>query len=164
MCARRDEVRELIDKTVARFGSLDVAVNIAGSENKPGPVTEQSAESYASTVDTNVLGMLLGMIHQLDVMLPESHGSIINVSSIHGQIAAGTSVYTISRHAVVGLTESATLEPGVRMNAIDPGPIVPRMYTKFSGVDERQGGLVSTEPLFLLGRPEEIARMIVFLG
>jgi NAD(P)-dependent dehydrogenase (short-subunit alcohol dehydrogenase family) len=160
----RDEVRKLITSTVARFGSLDVAVNIASTENKPGPVMEQSAESYASTFDSNVLGTLLNMTYQLDVMLPENHGSIINVSSIHGQIAAGASVYTISRHAVVGLTEPATLAPGVRLNAIDPSPIVPHMYAKFTGVDERQRGLVSTAPLFLLGRPEEIGRMIVFLA
>jgi NAD(P)-dependent dehydrogenase (short-subunit alcohol dehydrogenase family) len=159
-----DEVRELIAKTVARFGSLDVAVNIACTENEPGPVMEQSAESYASTFDSNVLGTLLSMTYQLDVMLPDSHGSIVNVSSILGQIAAGASVYTISRHAVVGLIDPATLGPGVPLNAIDPGPIVPCMYTKFTGVDERQRGLVSTAPLFISGRPEEIARLIVFLA
>jgi NAD(P)-dependent dehydrogenase (short-subunit alcohol dehydrogenase family) len=160
-----DEVRELIDKTVARFGSLDVAVNIAGTKNEPGSVTEQSAEPerYASA-DNNVLGTLLSMIHQLEMMLLENHGSIINVASIQGQIAAGTSIYIIDRHAVVGLTASAPPEPGVRMNAIDPRPFVPRMYTKFTAVDERQRGLVSTAPLFLLGSPEEIARRIVFLA
>ena len=160
----RDQVRELIAKTVARFGSLDVAVNIASTENEPGPVIEQSAESYASTFDSNVLSTLLNMAYQLDVMLPDSHGSIVNVSSILGQIAAGALVYTISRHAVLGLAESATMEPGVRMNAIDPGPIVPLMYTKFTGVAERQRCLVSTAPLFISGRPEEIARLIVFLA
>ena len=56
-----DDVRNLVDKTVARFGRLDVAVNAAGTEGKPGPVTEQSAESYATTFDTNVLGTLLSM-------------------------------------------------------------------------------------------------------
>ena len=60
-----DDVRNLVDKTVARFGRLDVAVNNAGTEGKPGPVTEQSAESYAATFDTNVLGTLLSMKHEL---------------------------------------------------------------------------------------------------
>ncbi len=58
------DVRNLVDKTVARFGRLDVAVNNAGTEGKPGPVTEQTAESYATTFDTNVLGVLLSMKHE----------------------------------------------------------------------------------------------------
>jgi NAD(P)-dependent dehydrogenase (short-subunit alcohol dehydrogenase family) len=58
-----DEVRNLTDRTIARFGRLDVAVNNAGTEGKPGPVTEQSAETYAATFDTNVLGTVLSMKH-----------------------------------------------------------------------------------------------------
>src|SRR3984893_6736544 len=62
------DVQNLIDGTVARFGRLDVAVNNAGTEGKPGPVTEQTAESYAATFDTNVLGVLLSIKHELRVM------------------------------------------------------------------------------------------------
>src|SRR5712672_2622338 len=99
-----DDVRSLIDKTVARFGRLDVAVNNAGTEGQPGPVTEQSAESYAATFDTNVLGTLLSMKHELRVMQAQGHGSIVNLSSVVGQIGvAGASVYTASKHAVEGL-------------------------------------------------------------
>src|SRR6202795_1057528 len=76
-----DDVRDLVNKTVTRFGRLDVAVNAAGTEGKPGPVTEQSAESYATTFDTNVLGTLLSMKHELRVMLAQGSGSIVNVSS-----------------------------------------------------------------------------------
>ena len=65
-----DDLRDLVDRTVARFGRLDVAVNCAGTEGKPGPVTEQTAETYAATFDTNVLGTLLSMKHELRVMLP----------------------------------------------------------------------------------------------
>src|SRR5271156_7139961 len=83
---RDDEVRDLVDQTVARFGRLDAAVNNAGTEGKPGPVTEQTAESYAATFDTNVLGTLLSMKHELRVMLPQGHGNIINVSSTYGRI------------------------------------------------------------------------------
>jgi len=63
-----NDVRNLLDKTVAGFGRLDVAVNNAGTEGKPGPVTEQTAESYAATFDTNVLGVLLSMKHEMRVM------------------------------------------------------------------------------------------------
>ena len=61
-------MQNLVDRTVARFGRLDVAVNNAGTEGKPGPVTEQTADSYAATFDTNVLGVLLSMKHELRVM------------------------------------------------------------------------------------------------
>jgi len=64
-----DDIRSLVDQTVARFGRLDVAVNNAGTEGKPGPVTEQTADSYAATFDTNVLGTLLSMKYELRVML-----------------------------------------------------------------------------------------------
>src|SRR6476659_1537150 len=60
-----DEVRDLVDQTVARFGRLDAAVNAAGTEGKPGPDDEQTAETYAATFDTNVLGTLLSMKHEL---------------------------------------------------------------------------------------------------
>ena len=65
---KEDDVRNLVDQTVARFGRLDAAVNAAGTEGQPGPVTEQTAESYAATFDTNVLGTLLSMKHELRVM------------------------------------------------------------------------------------------------
>src|SRR6266487_6356899 len=93
-----DDVRSLVDKTVARFGRLDVAVNSAGTEGKPGPVTEQSAESYAATFETNVLGTLLSMKHELRAMLAQGSGSIVNISSTYGHRGAGgASVYVASK-------------------------------------------------------------------
>ena len=73
---RKDEdVRNLVDQTVMRFGRLDIAVNNAGTEGSPGLVTDQTAESYAATFDTNVLGTLLSMKHELRVMLPQGAGA-----------------------------------------------------------------------------------------
>jgi NAD(P)-dependent dehydrogenase (short-subunit alcohol dehydrogenase family) len=163
-----DDVRGLVDKTVARFGRLDVAVNNAGTEGTPGPLTEQTAESYAATFDTNVLGTLLSMKHELRVMQAQGHGSIVNVSSTYGHLgAAGAPLYAASKHAVEGLTRSAALgaaEFGVRVNVVAPGPIDTGMLTRFTGNDERKAGLVSSVPLKRMGRPEEIAQIILFLA
>jgi len=165
---REEDVRNLIDKTVERFGHLDVAVNTAGTEGVPGPITEQTADSYAATFDTNVLGTLLSMKHELRVMLPQKNGSIVNVSSTFGQTGgAGASVYAASKHAVEGLTQSAALEAagsGVRVNVVAPGPIDTGMLTRFTGTDERKARLVAGVPLKRSGKPEEIAQTILFLS
>src|SRR5580704_13965396 len=106
-----EDVRNLVDQTVKRFGRLDIAVNNAGTEGPRGLVTERTAELYAATFDTNVLGVLLSMKHELRVMLPQDSGSIVNVSSPYGSVGApGASVYVASKHAVEGLTKSAALE------------------------------------------------------
>src|SRR5467141_1620856 len=165
---REDDVSSLIDQTVARFGRLDAAVNTAGTEGQPGPVTEQTAESYAATFDTNVLGTLLSMKHELRVMLPQKRGSIVNVSSTFGQTGgAGASVYAASKHAVEGLTQSAALEAagsGVRVNVVAPGPIDTGMLTRFTGTDDMKARLVAGVPLKRSGKPEEIAQTILFLS
>jgi NAD(P)-dependent dehydrogenase (short-subunit alcohol dehydrogenase family) len=102
-----DEVRALIDETVKRFGRMDVAVNNAGTEGKLGPFTDQTAESYAATFDTNVLGTLLSMKHELRAMLPQGSGSIVNVSSTYGRAGApGAAIYVASKHAVEGFTKA----------------------------------------------------------
>ncbi len=161
------EVRELIDQTVAQFGCLDVAVNNAGTEGKPGPITEQTAESYLATFDTNVLGTLLSMKHEMRVMQRQGHGSIVNLSSTMGHKGApGAALYTASKHAVEGLTKAAALEGaafGVRVNAVAPGPVDTDMLTRFTGTADRKTGLIAGVPLKRSGRPEEIAQAILFL-
>jgi NAD(P)-dependent dehydrogenase (short-subunit alcohol dehydrogenase family) len=163
-----DDVRSLVDKTVARFGRLDIAVNNAATEGPRGLVTEQTAESYAATFDTNVLGVLLSMKHELSVMLPQGSGSIVNVSSAYGSIGApGASVYVASKHAVEGLTKSAALEvagTGVRVNVVAPGTTDTGMLTRFTNTDENKAALVSTVPVKRLAAPEEIAHVIAFVA
>jgi NAD(P)-dependent dehydrogenase (short-subunit alcohol dehydrogenase family) len=163
-----EDVRGLVDKTVARFGRLDVAVNNAGTEGKSGPLTEQTTESYATTFDTNVLGTLLSMKHELRVMSAQGSGSIINLSSTVGHRGApNASLYTASKHAVEGLTKSAALEgaaSGIRVNAVAPGPVDTEMLTRFTGSAERKAGLVAGVPLKRAGKPEEIADAIMFLA
>src|ERR1700674_1000193 len=165
---RDDEVRTLVDETVKRFGRLDVAVNNAGTEGKPGPLTEQTAESYAATFDTNVLGKVLGVEHEHRVMQLQGNGSIINLSSTMGQRGApGASLYTASKHAVEGLTKAAALEGaafGVRVNAVAPGPIDTELLNRFTGNADRKAGLIAGVPLKRAGKPDEIAQAITYLA
>jgi NAD(P)-dependent dehydrogenase (short-subunit alcohol dehydrogenase family) len=165
---QESDVRSLVDQTVERFGRLDVAVNNAGTEGSPGPVTEQTAESYAATFDSNVLGVLLSMKHELRAMLPRGSGSIVNISSAYGRIGApGASVYVASKHAVEGLTKSAALEvagTGVRVNVVEPGTTDTGMLTRFTSTDDNKAALVSTVPLKRLAAPEEIAQVIAFVA
>jgi NAD(P)-dependent dehydrogenase (short-subunit alcohol dehydrogenase family) len=163
-----EDVRNLVEETVKRFGRLDIAVNNAGTEGLRGLVTEQTAESYAATFDSNVLGVLLSMKHELRVMLPQGSGSIVNVSSAYGSVgAAGASVYVASKHAVEGLTKSAALEvagTGVRVNVVAPGTTDTGMLTRFTNTDENKAALVSTVPFKRLATSEEIAHVIAFVA
>jgi NAD(P)-dependent dehydrogenase (short-subunit alcohol dehydrogenase family) len=163
-----EDVRTLVDRTVERFGRLDVAVNNAGTEGHPGPLTEQSADSYAATFDTNVLGTILSLKHELRVMTAQGSGSIINLSSTMGSRgAAGASMYVASKHAVEGLTKSAALEGaayGVRVNAVAPGPVETELLNRFTGNADRKAALAQGVPLGRIGKPEEIAQAILFLA
>ncbi len=163
-----DEVSHLVELAVARFGRLDVAVNNAGTEGKAGPLTEQTSETYAATFDTNVLGTLLSMKHELRVMQAQGSGSIVNISSTMGERgAANLSLYTGSKHAVEGLTKSAALEAaafGVRVNAVAPGPTETGMLDRLTGSPEKKAAFYAAIPLKRGGTPEEIADAIVFVA
>jgi NAD(P)-dependent dehydrogenase (short-subunit alcohol dehydrogenase family) len=165
---REEAVRDLVDRTVERFGRLDVVVNSAGTEGTPGPVVDQTGDSYAATFDTNVLGTVMGMKHAMRVMRPLGQGSIVNVSSTMGHKGvAGASIYTASKHAVEGLTKAAALEGagfGVRVNAVAPGPVETDMLNRFTGSEARKAGLIAGVPMQRAGRPEEVAQAIVFLA
>src|SRR6195256_6505573 len=163
-----DDVRSLVDQTVKRFGRLDAAVNNAGTEGKPGPVVEQTPESYAATFDTNVLGTLLSMKHELRVMLPQGSGSIVNVSSTYGSAGTpGAALYVASKHAVEGFTKAAALEfaeTGVRINVVAPGTTETGMLNRFTGTAENKADLISRVPMKRIAQPEEIAQAILFLA
>jgi NAD(P)-dependent dehydrogenase (short-subunit alcohol dehydrogenase family) len=164
-----DEVKALVDATVARFGRLDVAVNNAGTEGTPGPIVDQTADTYAEIFDTNVLGVLLSLKHELRVLQAQGDGgAIINVSSVAGHIGfSGAAVYVASKFAVEGLTKTAALEGapfGVRVNAIAPGPIETGMLNRFTKTDEGKAGMLSTIPLGRAGTPDEVAQAILNLA
>ena len=163
-----EEVRKLVDDTVAHFGRLDVAVNNAGTEGQPGLIVNQTAASYAATFDTNVLGTLLSLKHELRVMTAQQSGAIINISSTYGhEGAAWASVYAGSKHAVEGITKSAALEvaaTGVRVNAVAPGPTDTGMLDRFTGTPENKAALAGQVPLGRVGKPAEVASAVLYLA
>jgi NAD(P)-dependent dehydrogenase (short-subunit alcohol dehydrogenase family) len=163
-----EEMRDLIDQAVERFGRLDAAVNNAGTEGHPGPVTEQTQDSYAAVFDTNVLGTLLGLKHEMRVMAKQGGGSIVNLSSVLGKVGApNAAVYTASKHAVEGLTKAAALEgaaTGVRVNAVAPGPVETEMLNRFTGGGERKENFLESVPVKRAATPQEIADTILFLA
>jgi NAD(P)-dependent dehydrogenase (short-subunit alcohol dehydrogenase family) len=165
---KEDDIRALVDQTVSRFGRLDVAVNNAGTEGLRGAITDQTTESYAATFDTNVLGVLLCIKHEVRVMQTQHSGSIINISSTYGhEGAAGASVYVGSKHAVEGITKSVAREivnSGIRVNAVAPGPVDTGMLTRFTVTPDNKAALVSTVPMARLGLSEEQANAIVFIA
>jgi NAD(P)-dependent dehydrogenase (short-subunit alcohol dehydrogenase family) len=163
------EVRSVLEQTVERFGRIDVAVNNAGTEGHLAPIVEQTSTNYEDTFSVNVLGTLLSLKHEMRVMLAQGAGSIINLSSIAGQVGiAGASVYAASKHAVEGLTKSAALEgaaAGVRVNAVAPGPVATEMLDRFAGgSEEGKASFLSTIPARRAATPDEIAQTIVFLA
>jgi len=164
-----EEVAKLIDAAVARFGRLDVAVNNAGVDGEMVPFAGLDAEKYATVFDTNVLGTLLGIKHQLRVMEPQGSGSIVNVSSIYGLKGFPVNApYVASKHAIIGLTRAAALEGagfGVRVNAVAPGPVETPMLNRVTGGDdEAKAAFIATLPLGRAGEPGEIADAIAFIS
>ena len=167
--ANEAEVRGLVEKTVSLFGKIDIAVNNAGTEGTLGPITEQSEDNFHATFSTNVLGTLLSLKHEMRAMLTQGHGSIVNLSSIAGQVGvAGASVYAASKFAVEGLTKSAALEgaaSGVRVNAVAPGPVATDMLDRFVGRNEAaKAGFLGSIPAKRAATVDEIAETIVFIA
>ena len=162
------DVAALVAGAVERFGHLDVAVNNAGTEGKLGSITEQTADSVAQTFDTNVLGIVLSMKHEIKAMQAAGTGSIVNISSIVGHRGfAYAPIYTASKHAVEGLTKSVALEfaqSGIRVNAVAPGPVQTPMMDRVAPTGEARSGLVASVPMKRAGLPEEIASLVVFLA
>jgi NAD(P)-dependent dehydrogenase (short-subunit alcohol dehydrogenase family) len=166
---RQDEdVQGLVEFTVERFSGLGVAVNCAATAVGPGLVTEQSAESYAITFETNVLGTILCLKHELAVMIRQRLGSIVNLSCTAGRRAAPqASTYIASKYAIEGLTKCAALEAaafGVRVNAVAPGSTMADPDGRAAAGLKRRSTRLGRPPLKRRGTPEDVANAIVFLA
>jgi NAD(P)-dependent dehydrogenase (short-subunit alcohol dehydrogenase family) len=171
---REDEVAEYVRAAVDKFGTIDVFYNNAGIEGDIKPITEYSLESFRRVLDVNVVGVFLGMKHVLPVMLKQNKGSIINTASIAGLLGSPQiAVYSASKHAVIGLTKTASWEctgTGVRVNCVCPGLIDSRMLSTI--LQGRSAGnaplphdkLVERIPARRLGQASEVASIVAFLA
>jgi NAD(P)-dependent dehydrogenase (short-subunit alcohol dehydrogenase family) len=163
-----NDIKHLVDRAVARFGRLDVAINNAGTEGTPGPLTGVSVETYSAMFDTNVLGVVLSLKHELRIMQVQASGSIVNISSTMGERgAANLALYAGSKHAVEGITKSAALEAaayGIRVNAVAPGPTETAMLDRLTGSAEKKAAFYAAVPLKRGALPTEIADAVVFVA
>ena len=172
--SNEEDIKALVQKTVATYGRLDFAFNNAGVGTVPKPLHEQYVEDFDSTMATNLRGVFLCMKYEIQQMLTQGAGVIINNSSVWGLIGApGMGPYTASKHAVMGLTRSAALDyakQGIRINAVNPGYIrgtelvTPKSLQEMGMTLEQFDSMLSSSvPMGHRGQPEEIAATVVFL-
>jgi NAD(P)-dependent dehydrogenase (short-subunit alcohol dehydrogenase family) len=158
----------LVDQTVARFGRLDIAVNNAGTEGQPGLIVGPDGRELRGHLRHQRAGHGAEPEARAACDAAQGAGSIVNISSTYGhEGAAYASIYAGSKHAVEGLTKSAALEVaphGVRVNAVAPGPTDTGMLDRFTGTPENKAALAAGVPLGRVGRPDELAAAILFLG
>jgi NAD(P)-dependent dehydrogenase (short-subunit alcohol dehydrogenase family) len=159
------QVKELIERTVARFGRLDIAFNNAGAGHMPRPMADISLEDFEQSLKVNLIGVFLAMKHEIQAMLGVGGGAIVNMSSSAGlQGAPGLGDYTAAKHGVVGLTKSAALDYGrqnIRINAIAPGPIVNDQMAALP--EEARQQIAQYVPLGRLGDPDQVALTAAWL-
>jgi NAD(P)-dependent dehydrogenase (short-subunit alcohol dehydrogenase family) len=163
------QVAAMVAKTLERFGRLDCAFNNAGVENDPAPLAELSVEAYDRVMAVNVRGVFLCMQAEIPAMRRGGKGAIVNTASVAGLVgASGLSPYVASKHAVVGLTKTASAEvagEGIRVNAVCPGlirtPMLERLEARVGS--EALQALVATTPIRRLAEPAEVAEAVVWL-
>jgi len=166
--SKASEVDALIQRTVERFGRLDVAFNNAGIEGVWVPIVRQSEQDWDRTIEINLKGVWLCLKYEIQQMLKQGGGgAIVNMSSIMGMIgSAGAAAYTASKHGVIGLTKTAALENArtkIRVNAVCPGAIETPMAGRIFGAPEVHKYVLSCHPIGRFGRPTEIAEAVAWM-
>lgn len=165
--SNEDETKGAVARTVERFGGLDGAFNNAGIEGDLGPIVEAGLDNYRKIFDINVWGVLNSMKHEIPAMIGSGGGSIVNTSSIAGQIGfPGAGVYVGSKHAVNGLTRTAALEvaqQGVRINAVSPAAVQTDMIDRFAGDEQTREYMTGLHPIGRFGQPREITSLVLWL-
>ena len=160
------ENKALVDFAVKTYGRLDIAVNNAGIGGEANKIVDMSLEGWHRVIDVNLHSIFYGMKYQIQAMLKNGHGSIINISSILGSVGFEGSVgYVAAKHAIVGMTKTAALEyssQNIRINAVGPAFIETPLLDQLD--DDIKKQLVSLHPIGRLGRSQEVAELIYWLG
>ena len=158
---------QCMQNVLSRFGKVDILVNNAGM-GTGGFVEDEPVEGHKLTLDINVTGVWLGMRAVMPSMKKQGSGSIVNISSIDGLVGvAQLASYSASKFAVTGMTKSVALETGpygVRVNSIHPGFIGTPMFNRTSAGNERYRHAISQQPIARAGRPDEVARAVLFFA
>lgn len=177
--AEEEEVQSLVREAVHVFGRLDFAFNNAGIAGSMGELHRQTPKEFNTVVGVNLKGVFNCMKYQIDQMLRQDHAtsapgpgqfsySIVNNSSILGVVGMpGASIYTATKHGVLGLTRAAAIENArrnIRVNSVHPGFIVTQMTEDIFGKNaDMKSAVEATTPMGRQGRPEEIANAVLFL-
>ncbi|MFD1470786.1 SDR family NAD(P)-dependent oxidoreductase [Hymenobacter caeli] len=160
------QCRQLVQATVAAFGTLDVACNNAGITGELSLTADYSLEGWQRIINVNLNSVFFCLKYELEAMLKQGAGSIINMSSILGQVGTPTLAgYVAAKHAVVGLTQTAAQEyaaQGIRLNAVGPGYVDTPLLKDFSAATKH--ALVGLHPIGRLGRAEEVAELVIWLS
>jgi NAD(P)-dependent dehydrogenase (short-subunit alcohol dehydrogenase family) len=163
------DVEAMVDKAVGVFGRLDIAFNNAGTVGENPSLIEQTEAEYERIMNVNVKGVWLPMKYEIAQMLKQGSGAIVNTSSGAGVVAVPTqSLYTASKHAVVGLTKAAALQyakVGIRINVVAPAAIETDMFEAATGgQDEAKAYITGLHPIGRIGTPLEVANAVLFLS
>lgn len=163
--SRVEDVRLMVNRTVAEFGRLDFAFNNAAMGSQQSPIHEHDEEYTANLFDTNLKGTLLCMKYEIAQMLQNGGGVIVNNASVLAAGAvSGFSVYSAAKAAVCSLTKSAAVEyasHGIRANCVLPGPILTPMLERATGGNT--DAFNQLVPMSRVGQPEEVAEAVVWL-
>ncbi|TIT20348.1 MAG: glucose 1-dehydrogenase [Mesorhizobium sp.] len=161
-------VIDLVAKTISTYGRIDIAFNNAGTEGGFTPFVDQSNEVYDTIFNANVRGVFWSMKHEAKAMLAQGGGTIINNASMGGVIGFGNAgLYVASKHAVLGLTKTASIElfkQGVRVNSICPGIIDTPFQDRIWPSTEAKHAFAASSVPGRAGSPEEIAKVVAFLA
>ena len=165
--SKPDDSKNVVEQAVKQFGGLHIAVNNAGIGGPLKPVGEYPIDEWDKVISINLSGVFYGLRYQIPAMLSSGGGSIVNVASILGKVAAKNSpAYVAAKHGVIGLTEAAALEYAnqkIRINSIGPGYIVTPLLTK--NLDEAtMKALAGLHPIGRLGTSEEVAELALWLN